>query len=120
MNCAYCGKKISILRKLQDQEFCSAAHRQAFNKREEEVAVEFLRQSKPRYRADPAPVPAAPAEVPRGLDRDTAPPDLCEGLPSGSQAVPQTVLSEKPALVGPIPALASFQTTAITIRTARA
>ena len=66
MECLHCGKKISALRKLQDEEFCSAAHRAAYKKKQEELAVDFLRQSKPR-RAKPAvlePVPqrATPVE----------------------------------------------------------
>lgn len=52
MECLHCGKKISALRKLQDEEFCSAAHRKAYKKKQEELAVDFLRQSKPR-RAKP-------------------------------------------------------------------
>ncbi|HLN02380.1 MAG TPA: hypothetical protein VK335_24045 [Bryobacteraceae bacterium] len=63
MECVHCGKKLSALRKLQDEEFCSAAHRKAYKKKQEELAVDFLRQSKPR-RAKPAPIPppAAPVE----------------------------------------------------------
>ena len=64
MECLHCGNKISALRKLQDEEFCSAAHRKAYKKKQEEQAVDFLRQSKPR-RAKPqvaATQPAAPVE----------------------------------------------------------
>lgn len=48
MDCLYCGKKINVLRKLKSEEFCSAAHRKAYNKKQEDLAVDFLRQSKPR------------------------------------------------------------------------
>ena len=69
MECLHCGKKISALRKLQDEEFCSAAHRKAYKQKQEDLAVDFLRQSKPR-RAKPAveqpvaqPAPAEPQPI---------------------------------------------------------
>ena len=66
MECLHCGKKISALRKLQDEEFCSAAHRKAYKKKQEDLAVDFLRQSKPRrVRPEaprPEPKPAAAVE----------------------------------------------------------
>src|SRR5271169_2464441 len=66
MDCLHCGKKISALRKLQDEEFCSAAHHKAYKKKQEELAVDFLRQSKPRRAkpavSEPVPQPAAPVE----------------------------------------------------------
>jgi hypothetical protein len=66
MECLHCGKKISALRKLQDEEFCSVAHRKAYKKKQEDLAVDFLRQSKPRRvrpeAARPEPPPTAPTE----------------------------------------------------------
>jgi len=66
MECLNCGKKISSLRKLQDEEFCSAAHRKTYKKKQEDLAVDFLRQSKPRRVKPevprPQPQPAAPVE----------------------------------------------------------
>jgi hypothetical protein len=54
MNCAYCGKKIGVLRKLQDAEFCSPAHRRAFLKKQEDLALEFLLESRPYREPEPA------------------------------------------------------------------
>src|SRR5690349_12585315 len=65
MVCLHCGQKIGVLRKLQDDEFCSAAHRKAYKKKLEDLAVDFLMQSKPRARpqvAGPPATPPAPAE----------------------------------------------------------
>ncbi|HVP46967.1 MAG TPA: hypothetical protein VMT32_10295 [Bryobacteraceae bacterium] len=58
MTCAYCGKKIPVLRKLKDAEFCSAAHRRAYLKKQEDLALDFLLQNKQR------PKPAAPLAEP--------------------------------------------------------
>lgn len=46
-----------MLRKLQDEEFCSAAHRKAYRKKQEEQALDFLLQSKPCFEPQPAPAP---------------------------------------------------------------
>ena len=63
MDCLHCGKRISVLRKLKNDEFCSTAHRKAYKKKLEDLAIDFLLQSKPRSRAKPpAPPPPAPAE----------------------------------------------------------
>ena len=64
MECLHCGKKISALRKLQDEEFCSAAHRKAYKKKQEELAVDFLRQSKPRRAKPDAQTPKQQAAAP--------------------------------------------------------
>ena len=64
MECLHCGKKISALHKLQDEEFCSAAHRKAYKKKQEELAVDFLRQSKPRRAKPEAQTPQPPAATP--------------------------------------------------------
>src|SRR5579872_1698646 len=63
MVCLHCGNKIGVLRKLKDEEFCTAAHRKAYKKKQEDLAVDFLLQSKPRARPKPRVVqpPAAPA-----------------------------------------------------------
>ena len=62
MVCLHCGNKIGVLRKLQDEEFCSAAHRKAYKKKQEDLAVDFLLQSKPRSRAEPPAKTAQRAE----------------------------------------------------------
>jgi hypothetical protein len=68
MDCLHCGKRISVLRKLKNEEFCSAAHRKAYLKKQEDLAIDFLLQSKPHSRAKPqvaeppGPPPPAPVE----------------------------------------------------------
>jgi hypothetical protein len=56
MDCLYCGKKISVLRKLKNDEFCSVAHRKAYLKKQNDDALDFLIKSKPRV------TPKRPAE----------------------------------------------------------
>src|SRR5258708_2809176 len=75
MDCLLCGKKLNVLRQLHGEEFCSAAHRKAYVKKQNDSAVDYLIQSKPRYAGksrpavepffNPAPVPEAePAPIP--------------------------------------------------------
>src|SRR5579863_3502702 len=64
MDCLHCGKRISVLRKLKNDEFCSTAHRKAYKKKQEDLAIDFLLQSRPRSRAKPpAPPPADPKPI---------------------------------------------------------
>jgi len=70
MECAYCGKKISVLHKLKDAEFCSPAHRKAYLKKEEDLALDFLLQNK--HRPKPEPPPAEPSPV-ESLESDPQP-----------------------------------------------
>src|SRR5882672_1461808 len=70
MECLHCGKKLGVLRKLQKNgEFCSAAHRKAYAKKQNDDALDFLMTSKPRLRPPVPPVtdvelPAPPAVQP--------------------------------------------------------
>lgn len=48
MNCLYCGRKIPLLRKLSDSEFCSAEHRQAFRDQESQLALSVLLEARER------------------------------------------------------------------------
>ena len=48
MECAYCGKKIGVLRKLKHAEFCSVAHQKAYMKKQEALALDFLMENKKR------------------------------------------------------------------------
>src|SRR5689334_23690073 len=67
MECLFCGRKLGVLRKLQSDQFCSAAHRKAYAKKQDDDALDFLLKSKPVLRpaAQPAPVAesAAPSPV---------------------------------------------------------
>src|SRR5579864_6434050 len=65
MECAYCGKKIGVLRKLQHAEFCSAAHQKAYMKKQEALALDFLMQNKQRRRPEAPQVETALAAPPR-------------------------------------------------------
>ena len=71
MRCLHCGKRLTILRKLSDDEFCSEAHRAAFGREQEQLALSRLiaaqqqSQQVPRRREKekkkPAEVPAIEA-----------------------------------------------------------
>src|SRR5579872_5606369 len=61
MECLYCGKKIGVLRKLHDSEFCSVVHRQVYARKQDQAALDFLLQSKPVIQSGP--VKHTPAEV---------------------------------------------------------
>src|SRR5690242_14663883 len=64
MECAFCGKKIGVLRKLQHAEFCSAAHQEAYKKKQEALALDFLMQNKQRRAPEVALVEVATAAPP--------------------------------------------------------
>jgi hypothetical protein len=76
MECAYCGKKIGVLRKLQHAEFCSAAHQKAYLKKQEALALDFLMQNKQRPKPvvpQVPPVETAPAAPPPPAPRPLPP-----------------------------------------------
>jgi hypothetical protein len=64
MECAYCGKKIGVLRKLQHAEFCSDAHEKAYKKKQEALALDFLMQNKQRRAPEVPPVETPLAATP--------------------------------------------------------
>ncbi|MFN7934632.1 MAG: hypothetical protein U0R19_14985 [Bryobacteraceae bacterium] len=45
MKCLYCGKRLALLRKLTDSEFCTDAHRRAYQKEQEQMALARLNDS---------------------------------------------------------------------------
>lgn len=71
MRCLHCGKKISLLRKLKDEEFCSAAHRNAFKAQEQALALQRLQELDGRLQASLA--PAADAAESKSRRRRPAP-----------------------------------------------
>ncbi len=79
MDCLLCGKRLSVLRKLKNEEFCSAAHRKAYQKKQEDLVIDFLLQSKPHLRSKPPAPPPAPVEPERI-------PVLAEFIPEGITA----------------------------------
>lgn len=91
MRCLHCGKKISLLRKLTDEEFCSNAHRVAFQRQQEELA--FSRLTESRARLTPA-VPAEP-EAPKRISSEVAAritPDPAGALPEPGRIVDRRVI----------------------------
>lgn len=60
MQCRHCGKKISLLRRLNDAEFCSETHRASFLDLERAVALARLRENGSKYALSEMPTqPAA-------------------------------------------------------------
>ncbi len=45
MQCLHCGKKLSLLRKLSDGKFCSDAHREAYHRQQDHLALARLIES---------------------------------------------------------------------------
>jgi hypothetical protein len=118
MECLHCGKKISALRKLQDEEFCSAAHRKAYKKKQEDLDVDFLRQSKPRRvkpempRPQPQPILVLSDFRPAMVDHlrvHHAPHRNARWL----QISPQTILPASGRLPAPCPCACAFARVAI-------
>lgn len=58
MRCQHCGKRLPILRKLTDSEFCSPEHRRAFQEEQERHALSRLLEASQMGRK-PAPLPTA-------------------------------------------------------------
>jgi hypothetical protein len=97
MDCLYCGKKINVLRKLQNEEFCSAAHRKAYNKKQEDLAVDFLRQSKPRPHGSTA---AEPPPEPPPVQRPVPPP-VRQPIPALAEFMAEGVTPQLTAATAP-------------------
>lgn len=95
MRCLHCGKKISLLRKLTDEEFCSNAHRLAFQRQQEELAFSRLTESRarltPRAAAEPEPPKRISSEVAARITPDPAGP-----LPEAGRMVNWRVLHIPP------------------------
>lgn len=61
MRCLHCGKRLSLLRKFSDGEFCSAEHRQVFQQQQSDLALARLLESQTRIEkplVKPEPKPA--------------------------------------------------------------
>jgi hypothetical protein len=59
MLCKHCGKKIPLLKRLSDDEFCSSAHRGAFMQVEQAAAMERLLQHGSKFGRPPEAAPPA-------------------------------------------------------------
>ncbi|WP_321472550.1 hypothetical protein [uncultured Paludibaculum sp.] len=61
MRCLHCGRRLSLLRKFSDGEFCSAEHRQVFQQQQSDLALARLIESQNRItqppKAKPSPKP---------------------------------------------------------------
>jgi len=49
MKCLYCGKRLALLRKLADSEFCSDMHRRLFHQEHEKMALSRLMDAQKRF-----------------------------------------------------------------------
>jgi hypothetical protein len=97
--CLYCDGRLPLYRKITHGQFCSSAHRKAYWKDQEELAVERLNQTHHSLRVHraeaeallPQMEPAAPAETPAPeLNEDTA---LSLGGPVPQNLLPQVAFS---------------------------
>src|SRR5688500_195539 len=55
MRCIHCGKRLAVLRKLTDGEFCSSAHRKQFQLEQEQLALARLLETQERLQAERLP-----------------------------------------------------------------
>jgi hypothetical protein len=84
--CRHCGSKLGLLQRLSKQEFCSAEHRKAYLREQEQLALECLQQSVE------SPKPAACLD---DIDLEAGPPDhllgqvFREAVPAGNQEASQ-------------------------------
>src|SRR5260221_574369 len=74
MECLHCGKKLSVIRKLRDQEFCSAAHRKAYVKKQDAQVLDFLFVPPGASAAAPPPQPLAELVASEAQTSETEPP----------------------------------------------
>ena len=91
MRCRYCNKAISLLRRMNDAEFCSDAHRHSYAE-EQQLAMRRLTETQPslqRTQRVPAvqPVPAAPVS-PSAAVRMVSMAIMGEFFPAGPHPVP--------------------------------
>ena len=65
MRCLFCGKRLALLRKLTDGEFCSTAHRKRYLEEEQKLALARLIEEQHRsgQRRASESVPEAGAEA---------------------------------------------------------
>src|SRR6266481_3319620 len=91
IRCLHCDAKLPLYKKITDGQFCSGAHRKAYWKDQERLAVERLHQthtSLAAYRLnDPVESILGPSPWPAGLP--TWPPDP-QALPAEAEALPAT------------------------------
>jgi len=71
MKCLYCGKRLALLRKLTDSEFCTDAHRRAYQKEQEQMALARLSDAgkpKKKDKAEPQKPILDPKDEPQFVD----------------------------------------------------
>lgn len=69
MRCLHCGKKISILRRLSDERFCSNEHRAEFERQDGELALGRLLEAQTTHAAVQLPLEATPEPEPEERPR---------------------------------------------------
>ena len=91
MRCLQCGKKLSLLRKIANDEFCSAEHRDLYRHYESQIALNRLNESQVRIaRPSPAEAMAAQAAVERlrAMDSSSSDPVFVETFPIAESVRP--------------------------------
>ena len=99
MRCLHCGKRLSLLRKFSDGEFCSAEHRSLFNRLNNDLGLQRLFASRLRQES-------APAEREQRTETHSSariPPlgDLVKAAPPSPVVVRRVNLPGAPLLLGP-------------------
>jgi hypothetical protein len=66
MRCLHCGKKVPFLRRFSNEEFCSDAHRSAFQQQQQQIALSRLQEAGRRLEPPPQAVvrKSSPGRVP--------------------------------------------------------
>lgn len=73
MRCLHCGKRLSLLRKFSDAEFCSDEHRLEFQQQQSDLALARLIEAQNQIKRPkpPAPPPSTkPARKPKAVEKD--------------------------------------------------
>ena len=64
MRCLFCGKRLALLRKLTDGEFCSTAHRKRYLEEEQKLALARLIEEQHRTDRRPQSLSACTEKIP--------------------------------------------------------
>ncbi|MBI3682294.1 MAG: hypothetical protein HY235_18095 [Acidobacteria bacterium] len=108
MRCLYCGKRLALLRKLTDSDFCSSLHRRLYQQEQEKMALARLVEGQRRFATllgvpvreydEPAPEPQAQPEneIPSFLPQEPLP----QALP-GIRLIESASVEQVPAMTLP-------------------
>lgn len=125
MRCLYCGKRLPLLRKLTDPEFCTAAHRRRYQQEQEKMALARLTDGQEKYSsitglntqsngkrkaAQQGPLPARQEEEPGFLEQrvEAKPLQNIKAPPAEPiEGGPKACLPELEAAIRPLPEVES-------------